>query len=135
VSRLAKLLVPVLALIAVGFTLRGGQTIVALLLMGYSLVTQLFPALVLSLARRNIATREGAVAGILAGVATVVVVGLTGVSMKSLFPWLPAAVQDINVGIIALAVNFVVLIGVSLATRLAAEGASTISSRARHTQH
>jgi hypothetical protein len=55
--------------------------------------------------------------------------------MKSLFPWLPAAVQDINVGIIALAVNFVVLIGVSLATRLAAEGASTISSRARHTQH
>ena len=134
VSRLAKLLVPVLALIAVGFTLRGGQTIVALLLMGYSLVTQLFPALVLSLARRNIATREGAIAGILAGVATVVVIGLTGVSMKSLFPWLPAAVQDINVGIIALAVNFVVLIGVSLATRLAAEGAP-LSSRVRHTQH
>jgi len=135
VSRLAKLLVPVLALIAVGFTLRGGQTIVALLLMGYSLVTQLFPALVLSLARRNIATREGAVAGILAGVATVVVIGLTGVSMKSLFPWLPAAVQDINVGIIALAVNFAVLIGVSLATRLAAEGASSIFGQARHTQH
>jgi len=134
VSRLAKLLVPVLALIAVGFTLRGGQTIVALLLMGYSLVTQLFPALVLSLARRNIATREGAIAGILAGVATVVVIGLTGVSMKSLFPWLPAAVQDINVGIIALAVNFAVLIGVSLATRLAAEGAP-LSSRVRHTQH
>ena len=135
VSRLAKLLVPVLALIAVGFTLRGGQTIVALLLMGYSLVTQLFPALVLSLARRNIATREGAIAGILAGVATVVVIGLTGVSMKSLFPWLPAAVQDINVGIIALAVNFAVLIGVSLATRLAAEGAWSISGQARHTQH
>ena len=135
VSRLAKLLVPVLALIAVGFTLRGGQTIVALLLMGYSLVTQLFPALVLSLARHNVATREGAVAGILAGVATVVVIGLTGVSMKSLFPWLPAAVQDINVGIIALAVNFAVLIGVSLATRLAAEGASSIFGQARHTQH
>ena len=71
----------------------------------------------------------------LAGVATVVVVGLTGVTMKTLFPWLPAAVQDINVGIIALAVNFVVLILVSLATRLAAEGASTIAGRAQHTQH
>jgi hypothetical protein len=55
--------------------------------------------------------------------------------MKTLFPWLPAAVQDINVGIIALAVNFAVLIGVSLATRLAAEGASSISGQARHTQH
>jgi hypothetical protein len=59
---------------------------------------------------------EGAVAGILAGVATVVVVGSTGVTMKTLFPWLPAAVRDINVGIIVLAVNFVVLILVSLAT-------------------
>ena len=44
-----KLLVPVVALVAVFFTLQGGETIVALLLMGYSFVTQLFPALVLSL--------------------------------------------------------------------------------------
>ncbi len=43
VSRLAKLLVPVVALVSVFFTLRGGATIVALLLMGYSFVTQLFP--------------------------------------------------------------------------------------------
>jgi hypothetical protein len=60
-----------------------------------------------------------------------VVVGLTGVTMKTLFPWLPAAVQDINVGIIALAVNFAVLILVSLATRLS-EGASPISGRATY---
>src|SRR5207248_2501718 len=65
VSRLAKLLVPLVALVAVFFTLKGGETIVALLLMGYSLVTQLFPSLVLSLAHRNIATREGAAAGII----------------------------------------------------------------------
>ena len=43
VVRVAKLLVPVVALVAVYFTLTGGQTIVALLLMGYSFVTQLFP--------------------------------------------------------------------------------------------
>jgi hypothetical protein len=57
--------------------------------MGYSFVTQLFPSLVLSLARHNIATREGAAAGIIAGVATVVAVSLTGVNFHKL-PWLPA---------------------------------------------
>jgi len=93
VTRLAKLLVPLVALVAVFFTLKGGETIVALLLMGYSLVTQLFPSLVLSLARRNIATREGAAAGIVAGTSTVAVVSLTGVNFHTL-PWLPAQVQE-----------------------------------------
>ena len=50
-TKLARMLVPVVALVAVGFTLHGGETIVALLLMGYSFVTQLFPALVCSLRR------------------------------------------------------------------------------------
>lgn len=116
VSRLAKFLVPLVALVAVFFTLKGGETIVALLLMGYSLVTQLFPSLVLSLAHRNFATREGAAAGIIAGVATVAVVSLTGANLHTL-QWLPPGIQDLNIGIIALAVNFAVLIVVSLATR------------------
>jgi SSS family solute:Na+ symporter len=88
--------VPLIALVAVFFTLQGGETIVALLLMGYSLVTQLFPALVLSLAPRNFATREGAAAGIIAGVATVAAVSLSGVNFHSV-RWLPAAVQDLNI--------------------------------------
>ncbi len=119
VSRLARVLVPVVALVAVVFTLKGGNTIVALLLMGYSFVTQLFPSLVLSLARHNIATREGAMAGIIAGVATVAAVSLSGANFHALH-WLPPEIQDLNVGIIALAVNVVVLIAVSLAMRLAA---------------
>jgi len=119
VSRLAKLLVPLVALVAVFFTLKGGETIVALLLMGYSLVTQLFPSLVLSLASRNFATREGAAAGIIAGVATVAALSLTGANLHTL-SWLPPQVQDLNIGIVALAVNFVVLIAVSMAMRLAA---------------
>jgi len=119
VSLLAKLLVPAVALVAIFFTLKGGETIVALLLMGYSFVTQLFPSLVLSLARRNIATREGAAAGIIAGVATVAAVSLTGTNFHTL-PWLPPQIQDLNIGIVALAVNFIVLIVVSLATRRAA---------------
>ncbi|MET4292392.1 SSS family solute:Na+ symporter [Bradyrhizobium sp. LB8.2] len=119
VSRLAKLLVPVVALVAVFFTLKGGETIVALLLMGYSLVTQLFPSLVLSLARRNIATREGAAAGLIAGAATVAVTSLTGVNFHAV-SWLPPQIQDLNVGIVALALNFIVLIAVSSATRVTA---------------
>lgn len=123
VSLLAKLLVPMVALVAVFFTLRGGETIVALLLMGYSFVTQLFPALVLSLARRNFATREGATAGIIAGVATVAAVSLTGTNFHTL-SWLPPQIQDLNIGIVALAVNCVVLTVVSLATRRATAPAS-----------
>jgi SSS family solute:Na+ symporter len=119
VARIAKLLVPVVALVAVFFTLKGGDTIVALLLMGYSFVTQLFPSLVLSLARRNFATREGAMAGIIAGVATVAVVSLSGANLHTL-KWLPAPIQDLNIGIVALAVNVIALIVVSLVTRDAA---------------
>jgi solute:Na+ symporter, SSS family len=128
VSRIAKLLVPVVALVAVFFTLKGGDTIVALLLMGYSLVTQLFPSLVLSLAQRNIATREGAAAGILAGVATVAIVSLTGLNLHRL-SWLPPQVQDLNVGIIALLVNFSVLIIVSLAMRFATSPAQATAKQ------
>jgi solute:Na+ symporter, SSS family len=121
-ARLAKMLVPVVALVAVWFTLRGGETIVALLLMGYSFVTQLFPALLMSLARHNPATRAGAAAGIIAGVATVAYVSLTHTTIRSLLPWLPDGLKDLNVGIIALIVNIVVLTVVSLATRHLASG-------------
>ena len=70
--RLAKFLVPVVAVVGCYFAISGSSTIVALLLMGYNFVTQLFPILICSLMRRNPATKEGAFAGILAGVATVV---------------------------------------------------------------
>ncbi len=116
ISRLAKLMVPAVALVAVAVTLKGGATIVALLLMGYSFVTQLFPALVLSLWDRPLITSEGAIAGILAGVATVAAVTLTHTTLGTFFPRLPHAIQDLNIGIVALAVNVVVLL---VASRIA----------------
>jgi SSS family solute:Na+ symporter len=127
ISRLAKLLVPVVALISVYFTLKGGTTIVALLLMGYNFVTQLFPSLVLSLMEKNPATREGAFAGILVGVATVALISLTNTTVGTLFPALPQAVKDLNIGIVALVANIVVLIVVSAATQ-ARQAPRTISS-------
>ena len=88
--------------------------------MGYSFVTQLFPALVLSLPGNRFVTRAGAAAGIAAGVATVAAVSLTHTTIATLMPWLPLAVQELNVGIIALAVNCVVLVLVSALARLTA---------------
>src|SRR3954453_16877374 len=50
-TTLSKLLVPVVALGGVAFVFSGGQTLVTLLLLGYALVTQLFPPLVMALAK------------------------------------------------------------------------------------
>ncbi|MDR7074389.1 sodium:solute symporter family protein [Fictibacillus barbaricus] len=117
VAKTARYLVPVVALIAVFFTFKGGNTLVTLLLMGYSLVTQLFPTLLFSLMKRNFVTKPGAFAGILTGVATVAYITISESTIGSLFPFLPQAIKDFNVGIIALIVNMVVLVVVSLVTR------------------
>jgi SSS family solute:Na+ symporter len=117
VAGLAKMLVPVVALLAVVFTLQGGTTIVALLLMGYAFVTQLFPSLLASLLPRNPVTREGAFAGICVGVATVAATSLTHTSVAVLLPGLPETLRDLNIGIIALLLNLVATGAVSAVTR------------------
>jgi SSS family solute:Na+ symporter len=117
IADVARWLVPVVALAAVWFTLRGGTTIVALLLMGYSFVTQLFPSLVMSLRANNRLTRAGAMAGILVGIATVATISISHATMGSLFPGLPEAVRDLNVGIIALVLNIATATVVSALTR------------------
>ena len=116
VGTLAKFLVPVVAIVSLWFSLQSGQGIVLLLLLGYSLVTQLFPALLFSLMPNNFVTKWGAAAGIVAGVLTVTYVTVQETTIGQLFPFLPGAVADTNIGIVALVVNFVVLVVVSLAT-------------------
>ncbi|HEY6193963.1 MAG TPA: sodium:solute symporter [Candidatus Eisenbacteria bacterium] len=117
VGRLARGLVPVVALVAVYFTLKGGEAIVPLLLLGYNLVTQLFPALVLSLPAKPLATRAGSMAGIVAGVATIAWLSLSGTTLAKLFPTWPSVITDLNIGIVAMSVNVVALLLVSAATR------------------
>jgi SSS family solute:Na+ symporter len=124
VVSVAKALVPVIALVAVLFTLEGGQTIVALLLLGYALVIQLFPAFVCSLPARRWVTRAGAASGMLSGIATVAAIALTHTTIGTLFPTLPVGIKEINVGIVALAVNVAVMLSVTAAARLAPAGAS-----------
>ena len=105
-ARLSKIVVPVMALVCVGFTLSGGDTIVQLLLMGYNFVTQLFPCFLASLMRRNPLDKRAAAAGIVAGVATVAATAVAGFSLAR-YPQL-GPLRDVNIGVLALLVNLVV---------------------------
>jgi solute:Na+ symporter, SSS family len=114
--RLAKILVPVIAALGCYLAIAGSSTIVALILMGFAFVTQLFPGVVLSLRERNPATKEGVAAGIVVGVAIVAYFSLGHESLGKLLPGLPDMVKDINVGVVALVANLVVLAVVSAVT-------------------
>jgi len=129
VARLAKWLAPVVMALAVLFTLNGGQTIVALLLMAYALVTQLFPVLLASLIGKHLVTRPAAFASIIVGVSTVAWVSITKKSVAALFPFFPDALKDLNVGIVALVFNVITLVVVTLLTRRTA-GAARLSADA-----
>jgi SSS family solute:Na+ symporter len=121
IGRLARALVPVVALVAVFFTLRGGEAIVPLLLLGYNFVTQLFPSLILSLPAQPLATRAGTMAGILAGEGTIAWLSLSGTTLAKVFPSWPSVITDLNIGIVAMVVNVAVLVAVSALTRARAD--------------
>lgn len=109
IARIARGFVPVVAGVALWFTFRGGSTLVALLLMGYAFVTQLFPALLLSLGSRVRVHPGSAAAGILVGVGIVSWTTLAGVNIATLLPWLPAGLADANIGIIAMVGNLLAM--------------------------
>jgi SSS family solute:Na+ symporter len=116
ISRLAKFLVPVVALVAMVFTITSPLDLVLLLLLGYAYVTQLLPALLFSFMPNNFVTKWGAGAGILVGVAIVTYLEVFQIKLRAVFPFL-GSVGDTNVGIVALLANIVVLVAVSFATR------------------
>ena len=117
IATIAKIMVPVIMLIAVYFTLSGNSTIVTLLLVGYSFVTQLFPALIMSLMARNPVSKQGAFAGIAVGVIAAAYLTFSHASFGSIFPGLPQGAKDLNIGIVALILNVAVLLLVSAVTR------------------
>src|SRR4051794_23708425 len=131
VQSLTKGLVPVVALGAVAFVFRGGQTIVTLLLLGYALVTQLFPALVLGLVRPGLVSRWGAMAGIVAGVALVAGMSFSGATpgtsttVDSFIGGLPSFLAQLNLGVVALVVNLAVTLSVSAIVPAKPRGAAT----------
>ena len=140
-ASLSKLMVPVIALAGVAFVFAGGQTLVTLLLLGYALVTQLFPSLVMALVRPGWVTKQGAMAGIVAGVAMVAAMSFAGATpetsstVDSLIGGLPPFLAQLNLGIVALVVNLLVMVGVSAVTRgSVAEGATGRFQRAEQVE-
>ncbi len=126
-SRLSKLMVPAIALAGVAFVFAGGQTLVTLLLLGYALVTQLFPSLVMALAAPGKVSKQGAMAGIVAGVGMVAAMSFAGATpetsstVDSFIGGLPSFLGQLNLAIVALLVNLIVTVTVSAFTRGSAD--------------
>ena len=106
VVKLAKVASVVLMAVALLFALSGARTIVALLLLGYAGVTQFFPGVVLGLYWSR-ASRAGVFCGLVVGIATVTFLTLSGRD----------PIMGLNAGFVALMLNFVLVITVSLMTR------------------
>lgn len=80
-------------------------------------MAQLFPALFFSLWKKNPVTVQGAFAGMIVGILIVVYSTTSGTTLATLFPSLPQAIQDLDVGLAVLSINIAVTLGVSAVTR------------------
>lgn len=105
VAKLARRLAIVLMAVALFFALKSSSAIVALLLLGYAGVTQFFPGIVLGLFWGR-ASRYGVLCGLVIGISTAVFLVLTGRD----------PLLGLNAGFVALVLNFIVTIVVSLLT-------------------
>ena len=105
VATRAKMMVPVITLIAVGFAIYSSASLVSLLLLGYDGVTQFFPGVVLGLYWNRV-TKAGVFAGLITGITVAVALVLSHRD-----PYM-----GINAGLIGLACNFAVTVVVSMLT-------------------
>jgi SSS family solute:Na+ symporter len=116
-AKLTRIFVPIIALISLFFTFYGGNTMIALLTMAYSFVLQLFPPLASSLMKKNPVSKVGAAVGMIVGVAIVAYQTLEGTTMATMFPRAPHFVQDLDIGVVAITINTIAMLVVSLFTR------------------
>ncbi|MDR7866968.1 MAG: sodium:solute symporter family protein [Sporomusaceae bacterium] len=108
-ARLARVLVLVLTAVALALAIYAPNMLVNLLLTGYSGVTQFFPMIVLGLFWKR-ATKVAAYSGLIVGEFLVFFLIL-----NKMDPFAIAGLH-LNAGFVALVVNFVVFVAVSLAT-------------------
>ncbi|MGE7884820.1 sodium:solute symporter family protein [Bacillus sp. NPDC094077] len=116
-GKLVKYLVPFISIVGIYLTFKGGNTLFSLALIAYNFITQLAPAFFASLMRKNFVTKQGAFAGIITGGLLVSIMDLGNLKIGEIFPHIPQVIKDLNEGIIALCVNIVVLVIVSLVTK------------------
>jgi SSS family solute:Na+ symporter len=110
VTRLAKVMVVVITVIALYFAITSAASIVSLLLLGYAGVTQFFPGVVLGLYSKRV-TAAGVFAGLVVGVSAVAFLMLT---RRDPF-------HGLNAGFCALCLNFLVTAIISAVTPVRAD--------------
>lgn len=108
----ARILVLPIAIGAAFFAIFDNTGIVGLLLLGYSYISQLFPALAFSFLSRRRVSSVAAFSGLAAGAIMVSLLSVTGKHAVTLLPFLPRELTGLNDGIAALVVNITVLLTV-----------------------
>ncbi|MCM2534917.1 hypothetical protein NDK43_24455 [Neobacillus pocheonensis] len=89
---------------------------IAMLTMAYSFVLQLFPPLAFSLMKKNPVSKIGASIGMIVGVSIVAYQALEGTTMATMFPSAPHFIQDLDIDVVAITINTVVMLAVSMFT-------------------
>lgn len=98
------------------FSILGGNALAILNIMSYTLIVQLAPALFFSFSKNNIVNKYGAIVGILTGISIVLVSTIFEIKVATLFPSVPAVINDISTGAFALIINIIISLFVSIAT-------------------
>ncbi len=114
-TRATRILVLVVALLAFLFWVFAKTTLVGLLLIAYNGITQLFPGVILSLSRTR-PNALGVASGIVVGIGTLALLALAGKS----------TILGLNVGLVALVLNFIVTAVVGYARPMRAGIAETV---------
>ncbi|WP_370223458.1 sodium:solute symporter [Cytobacillus sp.] len=117
----SKLFVLLIILIAYVFTVTGGNALAILNIMSYGLITQLVPALIFGFFNTKFMNKYGAMAGILTGVSIVLYNAITSFKLINIFPNIPSAINDINIGFVAIGINIFIGVSVSLLTNAIVE--------------
>ncbi|MCM3719823.1 sodium:solute symporter family protein [Fictibacillus phosphorivorans] len=113
----SKVFVLLIILIAYAFTITGGNALAILNIMSYGLITQLVPALIFSFFSTKLMNKYGAIAGILTGVSIVLFNAITSFKLVNVFPNIPSAINDINIGFVAIGINILIGLTVSFVTK------------------
>jgi len=112
----SKILIIFIVMISLYFAINGSDALALLNILSYALITQLAPALLFSFAKKPLLNKYGAIAGIIAAVTFVFYMQITGSKIATFFPNVPSVINDISTGMIALIMNFIIAIVVSIAT-------------------
>ncbi|MFC7391710.1 sodium:solute symporter family protein [Scopulibacillus cellulosilyticus] len=116
-SIILKVFILVIVAVSLYFSINGGSALAILNIMSYGLVIQLAPTLFCSFIKNNFVNKYGAFSGIIVGELVVLYITISGETIGSLLPFVPQTIKDINSGFIALLINVIVTIIVSLATK------------------